>query len=176
MSILKVASLGHPVLRKKAKKVSKTTIKSGQFQTFCDDLLQTVQDYDGVGLAAPQVHESQRVIVVNLEENNSRYDTQERFCRKVFINPVVIPLNNEMVESWEGCLSLKDLRGLVPRYKNIKLKALDRNGHPIEFETDTFLSIVLQHEIDHLNGILLIDRVEDTSSLSFHAELIKYST
>jgi peptide deformylase len=173
MSILKVARLGHPVLRRIAAPVSLREIPASGFQKFIDDMIETMREYDGVGLAADQVHESKQIAVLEVAEN-PRYPDKPKVPLTVLINPKISPLTEEMEEDWEGCLSIPELRGRVPRYKTIRVQAWDRNGKDLEFSADDFHARVIQHEWDHLNGKVYLDRMGDLSTLTFLTELARY--
>jgi len=173
MSILKVARLGHPVLRKVAAPLSPREIQSTHFQKFIDDMIETMKEYDGVGLAADQVHESKQVAVLQVDAN-PRYPDKPNVPLTVLINPVVAPATEEMEEDWEGCLSIPDIRGRVPRYKTVRVKAWDRNGQELEFLASDFHARVVQHEWDHLNGKVYLDRMHDLSTLTFLPEFARY--
>jgi peptide deformylase len=173
MSILKVARLGHPVLRRIAAPVSLREIPASGFQKFIDDMIETMREYDGVGLAADQVHESKQIAVLEVAEN-PRYPDKPEVPLTVLINPKISPLTEEMEEDWEGCLSIPELRGRVPRYKTIRVQAWDRNGKDLEFSADDFHARVIQHEWDHLNGKVYLDRMGDLSTLTFLTELARY--
>ncbi|HSF58738.1 MAG TPA: peptide deformylase [Candidatus Binatia bacterium] len=173
MSILKVARLGHPVLRTIAAPVSVREIQAPNWQKFIDDMIETMKEYDGVGLAADQVHESKQIAVLEVAEN-PRYPNKPKVPLTVLINPKISPLTDEMEEDWEGCLSIPELRGRVPRYKTIRVQALDRNGKHLEFIAADFHARVVQHEWDHLNGKVYLDRMGDLSTLTFLAELARY--
>jgi peptide deformylase len=173
MSILKVARLGHPVLRRIAAPVSLREIQASGFQKFIDDMIETMKEYDGVGLAADQVHESKQIAVLEVAEN-PRYPDKPKVPLTVLINPKISPLTEEMEEDWEGCLSIPELRGRVPRYKTIRVQAWDRNGKDLEFSADDFHARVIQHEWDHLNGKVYLDRMGDLSTLTFLTELARY--
>jgi peptide deformylase len=173
MSILKVARLGHPVLRKIAMPVSPREIQSPSFQKFIDDMIETMKEYDGVGLAADQVHESKQIAVLEVGEN-PRYPDKPKVPLTVLINPKLSPLTDEMEEDWEGCLSIPELRGRVPRYKAIRVEALDRSGQDLEFTAAGFHARVIQHEWDHLNGKVYLDRMGDLSTLTFLTEMARY--
>src|SRR5215470_8912855 len=127
MAILKVTRLGHPVLRQVAKIVAPETIDRPEFQQFIDDMIETMHEYDGVGLAAPQVHVSQQVAVLEVTKH-PRYPDAPSVPLTVLINPRMTVLTEEAVEGWEGCLSIPDLRGVVPRYRELRVEALDREG------------------------------------------------
>jgi peptide deformylase len=149
MAILKVAQLGHPVLREVAREITADELASPEFQTFLDDLLETMAEYDGVGLAANQVHVPVRVAVLAL--------TEERGA-EFFVNPVVTALPGGTRRTWEGCLSVEGLRGLVERPDRVRVDALDRHGQPFSLEIEGFGAVVVQLELDHLDGILYTDR------------------
>jgi peptide deformylase len=173
MSILKVARLGHPVLRKITAPLSAREIQSTHFQNFIDDMIETMKEYDGVGLAADQVHESKQVAVLQVDAN-PRYPDKPSVPLTVLINPVVAPATEEMEEDWEGCLSIPDIRGRVPRYKTVRVKAWDRNANELEFLASDFHARVIQHEWDHLNGKVYLDRMHDFSTLTFLPEFARY--
>lgn len=173
MSILKVARLGHPVLRKIAAPVSLAETQLPSFQKLVDDMIETMKEYDGVGLAADQVHESKQVAVLEVAENR-RYPNKPNVPLTVLINPKISNLTQEMEEDWEGCLSIPDLRGRVPRYGTIRVQAWDRTGNPLEFIATEFHARVIQHEWDHLQGKVYLDRMRDFSSLTFLTEFARY--
>jgi peptide deformylase len=173
MSILKVARLGHPVLRKVAESVSEKQLRSDATRQFIGDMIETMKEYDGVGLAANQVHVSKQIAVLEVADN-PRYPEKPTVPLTVLINPIITPLTQELEEDWEGCLSIPDMRGRVPRYKSIRVQALDRNGAPLEFVATGFHARVIQHEWDHLNGKVYLDRMPDLSTLSFVTEFARY--
>lgn len=171
--ILKVARMGHPVLRQVAEPVPPDQITSPEIQQFIEDLIETMYDYDGAGLAAPQVHVSKQIVVMEVQRN-PRYPNAPSIPLTVYVNPEITPLTDEMDEDWEGCLSVPGLRGRVPRYTKIRLRAYDRDGQRVDFVAEGFHARVIQHECDHLWGKLYIDRVRDTTSLTFMEEFMKY--
>lgn len=173
MSILKVTRLGHPILRKIAENVPVRELQSVEMQKFIDDMIETMKEYDGVGLAADQVHESKQVAVLEVADN-PRYPEKPKVPLTVLVNPKITPLSDETEEDWEGCLSIPDLRGRVPRYKSIRVQALDRNGAELDFIADDFHARVIQHEFDHLNGKVYLDRMRDVSTLTFLQEFTRY--
>jgi peptide deformylase len=174
MAILKVAQMGHPILRKVAKKLTEKEIKSPGIQQLIDDMIETMREYNGVGLAAPQVHESLQIAVMEITEDNPRYPDEGAVPTTVFINPVITPLTDEEMGVWEGCLSVAGIRGLVYRPNHIRLEALDRKGKKISKEFHGFAAVAVQHETDHLFGKLFIDKIEDTKKLAFIDEFKKY--
>lgn len=173
MAILKVARMGHPILRRVADPVKKKEISTPEFQQFIDDMIETMHEYEGVGLAAPQVHRSVRVSVIEIQDN-PRYPNRDNVGLHVFINPEVTVLTKEMNSYWEGCLSVPGLRGLVARPNRIKVKYLDREGRAREILGESFLATVLQHEFDHLDGKLYLDRLVDPTKLAFEQEFERY--
>jgi len=173
MSILKVTRLGHPVLREVAKDISAKNLKTPTMQKFIDDMIETMKEYDGVGLAADQVFTSLQVAVLEVADN-PRYPNKAKMPLTVLVNPKITPLSDEMEEDWEGCLSVPDLRGRVRRYKSIHVHALDRHGKKLDFVAHDFHARVIQHEFDHLNGKVYLDRMRDFTTLSFLQEFARY--
>jgi peptide deformylase len=173
MSILKVARLGHPVLRAKAKPIEPREITSAPIQKLIDDMIETMHEYHGIGLAAPQVHESVRIFVAGIEEEDRRTGETEIVSVPI-INPEVIPIGRDLVEDWEGCLSIPDIRGKVPRNRRIRVRGFDRDGQPLDLELEDFPARVVQHETDHLNGVLFFDRMKSFETLAFLDEYSKY--
>jgi peptide deformylase len=173
--ILKVARLGHPVLRQIAEPIPPDQITTPAVQQFIDDLIETMYEYDGAGLAAPQVHVPQQIVVMEVR-NNPRYPEVPAIPLTVYINPEITPLTEDMTEDWEGCLSVPGLRGRVPRYTKIRLRAYDRHGKRIDAVVEGFHARVTQHECDHLQGKVYLDRMRDMSSLTFLEEFAKYSS
>jgi len=176
MSILKVSRMGHPVLRKKVRPVPPAEITAAPIQRLIDDMAQTMIEYNGVGLAGPQVHEELRLFVAQVIRDDD--DGEEGDARGpeilALINPEIKPAGRQVEEDWEGCLSIPDLRGLVPRYRDISVKAYDRTGRQIEMQASGFMARVIQHETDHLDGVLFLDRMKSLDSLSFIEEFARY--
>src|SRR3972149_6443566 len=131
MSILKVARLGNPTLRRGAHGIPLDQLSSPQIQKLIDDMVETMKEYDGVGLAAAQVHEAKKIAVLEVADN-PRYPDKPRVPLTVLVNPSFTPLSDETEEDWEGCLSLPELRGIVPRYKSIRVQACDRHGKQLD--------------------------------------------
>jgi len=173
MSILKVTRLGHPVLRQVTQNVSPRELESPALQKLIDDMIETMKEYDGVGLAADQVHESKQIAVLEVADN-PRYPQKPNVPLTVLINPKITPLSEEMEEDWEGCLSVPDLRGRVPRYKSIRVQAWDRRANELDFVAEDFHARVIQHEFDHLHGKVYLDRMRDFSTLTFLQEFARY--
>ena len=173
MSILKVARLGNPVLRRVAENLSPDQLSSPLLQKLIDDMIETMREYSGVGLAANQVHESLQIAVLEVADN-PRYPEKTTVPLSVLINPKIELLSEEMEEDWEGCLSVPDLRGSVPRYKEIRVRALDRGGAKLDFVASGFHARVIQHEWDHLNGKVYLDRMRDLSTLTHLQEFARF--
>jgi peptide deformylase len=173
MALLPIAKLGNPILRKLAEPVSREELLTEPFQSFIDDMIETMRTKDGVGLAAPQVSVSRQVVVIE-SHFNPRYADAPEISLLVLVNPIFTYLSTEMTEGWEGCLSVDNLRGKVRRSKKVAVKALDRYGETVEIITETFLAVILQHEIDHLHGRLFVDQISDPASLCQLEEFNKY--
>jgi peptide deformylase len=172
MSILKVARMGHPVLRRKARALDRSEVKSAAIQKLIDDMIETMTEYHGVGLAAPQIHVGIRLFVAALD-----VDEEGRGAEPVvMINPEISAVGNDTVEDWEGCLSVPDIRGLVPRAREINVRAYDRRGERVEIQAHDFGARVIQHEADHLDGVLFLDRMRSFESLTFLDEYSRYWT
>lgn len=165
MAILKVARLGHPVLRRVADPVPVREITRPETQRLIDDMVETMHEYVGVGLAAPQVHASRQIAVLECE-SHPRYPDMSSIPLMVIVNPVLTPLSEETEEDWEGCLSIPDLRGVTLRYTTLRLEAYGRRGERIELVAKDFFARVLQHETDHLSGKVYLDRMRDLTTLS----------
>jgi peptide deformylase len=169
MSILKVARMGHPVLRAKGRAIEKAEIKSAAIQKLIDDMIETMTEYHGVGLAAPQVHEPLRLFVAALDAAEDREPEPI-----VVINPEITVVGSEVVDDWEGCLSIPDIRGRVPRARDIRVRAFDRKGDRFELRAHDFPARVIQHETDHLDGVLFFDRMRSFETLTFLDEYSRY--
>jgi peptide deformylase len=169
MSILKVARMGHPVLRERARPVSKSDLRDPLVQKLIDDMIDTMHEYHGVGLAAPQVHEGLRLFVALLDE-----DPGPKSEATVVVNPEIVPSGSTKEEDWEGCLSIPDIRGMVPRFTDITVAAHDRDGKPLELLLRNFSARVAQHETDHLDGVLFFDRMTSMQSLTYLDEYSRY--
>jgi peptide deformylase len=178
MSILKVARMGHPVLRARASAVDPAEIKSPRMQQLIDDMLETMKEYNGVGLAAPQVHVGLRLFVAGFPsrpgDDEEDEDEDARVPRMVLINPEISVLGDAVDEDWEGCLSIPDIRGRVPRAHEIEVKAYDRRGRRISIHARGFTARVIQHETDHLDGVLFFDRMRSLETLTFLDEFSRY--
>ena len=175
MAVLKVAKLGNPVLRQVAKQVDLKELSDRQsgLQQFIDDMIDTMREEGGVGLAAPQVNRSLQIVVLEYD-NNDRYPGESSIPVTVLVNPVLSDYSEEEALGWESCLSLIDFRGLVPRSTSVTLNAYDRDGNKVEKRASGFEAVVLQHEIDHLNGKVFLDRMEDLTQLSYQEEFEEF--
>jgi peptide deformylase len=169
MSILKVARMGHPALRERARPVDRSAFRDPLFQKLVDDMIDTMHEYHGVGLAGPQIHEGLRMFVALLDEEPG--PESETI---VVVNPEITPVGTTTHEGWEGCLSIPDIRGMVPRFTEIDVKALDRNGKAVELRLKNFPARVAQHETDHLDGVLFFDRMTSMKSLTFLDEYSRF--
>ena len=153
MAILKIAKLGHPVLVKKTNEIN--NLNELNLKKIVFDMSETMLDADGIGLAAPQVHLSHRMFIYR----NPEIEDDDKINISVFINPVIEKLSDETEDDWEGCLSIPGMSGLVRRFKRIKYSAIDLNGNNIVGEAEGLLARVIQHEFDHLNGVLYTSRL-----------------
>lgn len=170
MSILKVARMGHPVLRQKCKAINPLTIKGSEIQGLIRDMFETMAEYSGVGLAAPQVHKPVRLLIAGGEADEEGQPTY-----RIMINPEITVLDEEeRLGMYEGCLSVPGMRGWVERPAHIKVKAYNEKAKLEEFELEGFPAIVMQHECDHLDGVLYVDRIEDTTRFAYEEEADRY--
>ncbi len=174
MNSLEVILMGNPLLRERSVDVDVDTITSSDFQHKLDRLIETMRQENGAGIAAPQVGVLERYFTIEIN-NNPRYPDKTAFPLLVAINPAIEPIGEEMVDSWEGCLSIPKIRGKLRRHASIIITALDRAGERYTKILEGFPAIVAQHELDHLNGMLFIDRMTDMTSLTFYSEYLKYS-
>jgi peptide deformylase len=164
MAIRKIAAIGHPVLRQTSRPLTREELLTPTMQAFIDDLIATMRDADGAGLAAPQIYEPVQICALEVQDN-PRYPYKPKIPLTILINPELTPLTEETFDNYEGCLSVPNLRGLVPRYVRLHIKAWDRHGNPLDYETQGVTAGTYQHEVDHLHGKLFLDRVRDTRSL-----------
>ncbi|HSW37692.1 MAG TPA: peptide deformylase [Candidatus Saccharimonadales bacterium] len=174
MAKLKIIRLGHPALREKSKRVTKKELLSKPFQKFLDDLAKVCNENDGVGIAAPQVGVNKRVIVVHVDPKNPRYKGKKPFPMTIVVNPKIMKRAKKIKEDWEGDLSC-GLRALVPRPVSCAVSGWDRHGMGVSFSLAyDFHARVFLHEIDHLDGVFLLDKVKRKDSVSEYAEWKKY--
>ncbi len=165
MTVREIITVGHPVLRERASEVAPDELASAEIQTFIDDLIDTMRDANGAGLAANQVAEPIRIAVIEVNDN-PRYPYKPRIPLTVVVNPVVEPLDDETVAINEGCLSVPNLRGEVHRFVNIRVRYLDRDGNAHDEVKRGLTAGTFQHELDHLDGVLFLDRVADPSTFT----------
>ena len=171
--IVKVARLGHPVIRTVARRVQPEEIATRQFQQLLDDMVETMHEYIGVGLAGPQVHLPLQVAVLEVEQH-PRYPDMPSVPLTYLINPVVTILETAKIDEFEGCLSIPEMRGMVPRFKKLHVKGLGRNGETLDFVAEDFHARVIQHETDHLKGEVYLDRMPDMRTLAHLSEWQRY--
>ena len=181
VAIRKIAQMGEPVLRRVARTLSVEELKSPTIQTLIDDMIDTMHDADGAGLAAPQVYESVQLCVIEISKN-PRYPDALDIPLTVLVNPLVTPAVpspagslaiEDSIAMFEGCLSVNGMRGRVVRPRRVRVQALDRQGAPLDFIWEGVRASVVQHETDHLNGVLYVDRA-DSKSLAFLREYERY--
>lgn len=173
MPLLKIAAVGHPILRQVARPVTLEELASTQVQGFIDALIETMRDANGAGLAAPQVHESIQICAIEVKDN-PRYPYKPNIPLTVLVNPELTPIGDETFLNYEGCLSVPNLRGEVRRAARLRVEAFDRHGVPLDFEAAGLAAGTYQHEVDHLLGKLFLDRVEDPRSLSTWGEFDRF--
>ena len=173
MAILKVSRLGHPIIRTATEAVPKESIRAMEFQRFLDDMVETMREYDGVGLAAPQVHVSKQVAVIEVDENR-RYPGEKAIPLTILINPKILSVSKRQIEEWEGCLSVHEFRGRVPRADSLEVEAYNRKGEKARFHAQGFFARVIQHECDHLAGKVFLDRMPNLSTLTHLQEFVRY--
>jgi peptide deformylase len=166
MTLLKIAQLGEPVLRQRSRELTRDELLAPTTQTFIDDLIETMHDADGAGLAAPQVFHPVRICAIHVRGNNPRYPYKPPIPLTVLVNPVITPVIDEQFDNEEGCLSVADLRGGVKRFVHVRVQAWDRNGAPLDFEAKGLSAGTYQHECDHLDGKVFVDRVTDPATFA----------
>ena len=175
MTLLKIARMGHPVLLRPAEPVADPTTR--EIRRLVADMIETMEDAEGVGLAAPQVHVSRRVIVFRAPAERAGPDREEdggedgEAPLSALVNPAFEPVGDEVELGWEGCLSIPGLTGAVPRYARIRYRGTAPDGRAVEREARGFHARVVQHEIDHLDGILYPMRMDDLAMLCFSDEM-----
>ncbi len=173
MTVRPIATVGHPVLRQPARPVTRDELRQPERQRLIDDLIDTMRAAHGAGLAANQVHETVRIAVIEVD-HNPRYPYKPPIPLTVVVNPVIEPLDDELVVINEGCLSVPDLRGDVRRHVNIRVRWWDRDGEEHDEVRRGLTAGTFQHERDHLDGVLFLDRVEDTRSLTTWAQFERF--
>lgn len=172
MAIRKVSRMGHPVLRQRAAEIPAAQMQSPSMQRLIDDMIETMIDYEGIGLAAPQVFEPLRLIVLGTPQADPQ--DEAAIPLTVLFNPQYAARSPECLEGWEGCLSIPQLRGVVPRAAAVEVRGYDRKGSAMTLVAEGLFARVLQHEIDHLDGVLFPDRMADLQTLAFLEEYQRY--
>lgn len=173
MALRKIAQVGHPVLRQVARPVTREELASPPMQRFIDDLIETMRDADGAGLAAIQVYEPVQICAIEVRDN-PRYPYKPPIPLTVLVNPVLTPLGDEQFENYEGCLSVPNLRGRVKRYVHLHVRAWDRHGNEIDERVAGLKAGTYQHEVDHLQGKVFLDRVTDATTLTTWTEFERH--
>jgi len=174
MAIRKVARLGHPVLRQPCRALSTKEILSDEMSRLVSDMIETMHEYGGVGLAAPQVHEPIRLAVIECEGMNERYQVAAQQPLLVIFNAKITVLDAQAHGFWEGCLSVPGLRGYVDRPRKVRIDFLDAKAQRQSIEAEDFLATVFQHELDHLEGVLFVDKIADVKRFAFIEEFQRY--
>jgi peptide deformylase len=174
MAIRKIAQLGHPVLRQVARPVGSDELASPAIQQLIDDLIETMRDADGAGLAAIQVYEPIQICAIEVRGGNPRYPYKPAIPLTILVNPVLTPIGDERFDNYEGCLSVPNLRGQVPRAVHVGVRAWDRHGNPIEETVHGLKAGTYQHEVDHLLGHVFVDRVTDPTTFTTWTEFERY--
>lgn len=173
MAIRKIATVGHPVLRQVARELTRDELCSEKTQRFIDDLIETMRDAAGAGLAANQVYEPIRITAIEINKN-PRYPYKPNYPLTILVNPVLTPTTDDTFLNFEGCLSVPNLRGEVRRFTGVRVQAWDREGNDLDFEVKGLTAGTFQHEVDHLDGKVFLDRVEDTRSLTTWADFERF--
>ncbi|MFV2090820.1 MAG: peptide deformylase [Pseudomonadales bacterium] len=174
MAVRKIIRMGHPTLRRVARPLEPDEIGSDIVHRLVTDMIETLHDYGGIGLAAPQINESIRLAIVELPGGPSRYGELPDLPLTVFVNPQIEVIDASSAGYWEGCLSVPGLRGFVERPRHILVKALNLHGEALELPLNGFPATVFQHEFDHLDGRLYLDHIKDTENLVFEEEYQRY--
>ncbi len=170
MPIRSISRMGHPVLRQETRPLTPDEVRSPEIQRLMDDMVETMRDADGVGLAAPQVYETIQLLVAEVSAPKSPESKEPFLPLLILVNPTLVKASREKETDWEGCLSIPDIWGMVPRHRSVVVKGLDRTGRAITVETRGYAARILQHEMDHLHGILFLDRMDDMKTLAFKRE------
>ena len=170
MAVREIVTVGDPVLRERAREVTTEELRSPAVQALIDDMIETKRAANGAGIAANQVGETLRIAIVEVEPGNPRYPYKPPIPLTVIVNPVLEPVGDERIEINEGCLSVPDLRGTVDRHVTVRVRYLDREGGEHEEERRGLTAGTFQHEVDHLDGVLFLDRVEDPTTFSTWAQ------
>ncbi len=175
MAVRKIIRMGHPHLREPAGAVPKELLDTEPFERLIEDMVDTLHDYGGIGLAAPQIDEPLRLAIIEIPGGPSRYGEIEGMPLTVFVNPAITVLDPAKAGFWEGCLSVPGLRGFVERPQHERVDYTTREGASASLELQGFWATVFQHEFDHLDGVLYVDRIEDPTKLVFEEEFTRYA-
>lgn len=173
MTLLKIAHIGNPLLRQRSRELSREELLSDATQRFIDDMIETMRDANGAGIAAVQVHNPVRIFAVEVKDN-PRYPYKPNIPLTIVVNPVITPLTNETFDNYEGCLSVPNLRGVAPRFAEVRVTGWDREGQPFERVARGLTAGTFQHEKDHVDGLLFVDRVKDPTTFCTWAEFDRY--
>ena len=173
MALLKIAQVGHPVLRTMTEEVGPEELASEPIQRFIDDMVETMRDANGAGLAANQVYVSKRICIMEVG-NNPRYPYKPKIPLTILVNPKLTPIDDATFSNFEGCLSVPNMRGRVERYAHIRVQAQNRYGEPLDFEVKGITAGTYQHEVDHLDAKMFLDRVTDPNTFCTWNEFQKY--
>lgn len=174
MGVRVVRTIGDPILREPARPVDVARLRAGALDGLITDLIDTMHAEGGIGIAAPQIGKSVRVAMIEIEPGSDRYPDMTPTALTTFVNPVITVLDPGEQGYWEGCLSVPMLRGLVERPRAVRVEYVDRRGEVASIEAEGFLATVLQHELDHLDGVLFVDRVRDTTRLATMENYVKF--
>ncbi len=173
MALRKIAQIGHPVLRQRARELTRDELAAPAMQRFIDDLVETMRDANGAGLAAIQIYETVRICAIEVRDN-PRYPYKPNIPLTILVNPVLTAVGNDTFDNNEGCLSVPNLRGMVPRHVHLHVTAWDRDGNPIDEVVHGLKAGTYQHEVDHLDGTIFVDRVSDPRTFSTWAEFDRF--
>jgi len=173
VTILEIAQIGNPVLRRRASEVSREELLSAETQAFIDDLVETMRNAKGAGLAATQVSVEKRIVAIEVKDN-PRYPYKPNIPLTIVVNPMIEPIGEERFDNYEGCLSVPNLRGVVSRRAEVRVTGWDRHGHPFERHAKGLTAGTFQHEVDHLDGMIFVDRVTDPKTLCTWAEFERW--
>jgi peptide deformylase len=174
MAIRDIIRMGHPTLRRKARPVTPDELADDSLHPLVADMIDTLHHAGGIGLAAPQIDVPIRLAIIEIPGGQSRYGEIPAMPLTVFVNPTIEVVDPASAGYWEGCLSVPGLRGFVERPQHVRVRAQNLAGEPIELELRGFLATVFQHEFDHLDGVLYIDRIGDRTNLMFEPEFERY--
>ena len=175
MAVRKIIRMGHPALRRPARPVDAADIGSDAMHRLVADMIDTLHDYGGIGLAAPQINEGIRLAIIEIPGGPTRYGRLDALPLTVCINPKIEVLNPKTAGHWEGCLSVPGLRGFVERPQHIRVDFTNLRRERKSVTAQGFLATVFQHEFDHLDGTLYVDRIRDSTKLAFEEEYVRYA-